>query len=174
MNIKKIRYYQLFSIFFDFILGTILHFTYKWSGNNSLVAIFSSINESVWEHLKLLFFPMLITTIMGSFYFRNKVPNFFCSKVFGIFIAISFTIVFFYTYAGILGINLAIVDISSFFIAVILGEFISYLLIINKTKCNIILSSLFIILMVLFFTVFTFNPPSIGLFYDLGQKNKPN
>ncbi|MCI8518676.1 MAG: hypothetical protein HFJ51_00655, partial [Clostridia bacterium] len=68
MENKKIRSYQIFSVLFAFILGTLLHFTYKLSNNNMLVAAFSAINESVWEHLKLLFFPMLLTTIIGYFY----------------------------------------------------------------------------------------------------------
>ena len=38
------------------LLGTLLHFTYRWSGRNPLIA---PVNESVWEHMKLLFFPML-------------------------------------------------------------------------------------------------------------------
>ena len=56
MNKKKIRDYQIFSVIFVFILGTLLHFTYKLSGENGVVAIFSTVNESTWEHLKLLYF----------------------------------------------------------------------------------------------------------------------
>ncbi len=132
MNIKKIRNYQIFSIVFTFILGAFLHFTYKLSGENKIVAIFSSVNESTWEHLKLLYFPMLLTLIIGCFYFGKKVSNFICSKTIGILVSIAFTVIFFYTYAGVLGKNIAFIDISSFFIATILGELTSYLLIINK------------------------------------------
>ena len=75
MNRIKIRNYQIFSIIFISILGTLLHFTYRLSGENRLVAIFSSINESVWEHLKLLYFPMLITIIIGYFYIGKDFQN---------------------------------------------------------------------------------------------------
>lgn len=119
MNKKKIRKYQILSIFFTFILGTILHFTYKWSGENKIVGLFSAVNESTWEHLKLLYFPMLITTIIGLLYFRKDVPNLLCSKTIGIIVALSFTVVFFYTYTGVLGKNIASIDIASFFIATI-------------------------------------------------------
>ena len=115
---EKFKNYQIISIIFTFILGTLLHFTYQLSGENSVVAIFSAINESVWEHLKLLYFPMLLTTIIGYFYIGRSIPGFFCSKTIGIVSAMVFTIIFFYTYTGILGKNIAIVDISSFFIAV--------------------------------------------------------
>ena len=166
MNIKKIKRYQIFSIIFTFILGTILHFTYKLSGENKIVAIFSSVNESTWEHLKLLFFPMIITICIGYFYLRKETSNFICSKAIGIIIAIAFTIIFFYTYTGVLGSNISFIDIGSFYIANILGEGLSYILIINKYKCK---NGVYIVILVaifISFIIFTKYPPQIGLFKD--------
>ena len=40
------------------ILGSLNHFLYDWTGGSSLAALFCPINESPWEHLKLLFFPV--------------------------------------------------------------------------------------------------------------------
>ena len=71
---NKIRNYEIFSIIFTFVLGTLLHFTYQLSGENKIVEMFSAINESVWEHLKLVYFPMLITTIIGLIYFGKNSP----------------------------------------------------------------------------------------------------
>ena len=166
MNNNKIRNFQIFSIIFTFILGTLLHFTYKLSNENQIVAIFSSLNESTWEHLKLIFFPMLITIIIGYFYFRKTVSNFICSETIGLLVSLAFTVIFFYTYTGILGKNIAIIDISSFFIAVLLGEFISYLLIINNFNCNNKVGTFILTLFFILFVVFTYNPPKIGLFKD--------
>ena len=166
MTIKKIRNFQIFSTIFTIVLGTLLHFTYDLSGSNKIVAMFSSINESTWEHLKLLFFPMLITTIVGMIFFRKNTPIFLCSKTLGIITAIIFETIFFYTYTGILGNNIAVIDISSFIISAILGEFISYILIINKLKCNEILSGLILIMMLILFIIFTFKTPKIGIFKD--------
>ena len=136
MNRDKIRKFQIFSVIFTFVFGSLLHFTYSFSGNNHIVAVFSSINESVWEHLKLLYFPMLATTIFGYFYFGKLFPNFLCSKALGIVVAMAFTVVFFYTYTGVLGKDVPAVDISSFFVATLLGEFVAYALIVNRFKCN--------------------------------------
>ena len=166
MKIKKIRKYQIFSIVFTLILGTLLHFTYGWSGENKFVAIFSSVNESTWEHLKLLYFPMLLNLIIGYFYFGKNVSNYVCSKTIGILVSIAFTIIFFYTYAGVLGRNIAFIDISSFFVAAILGEITSYLLIINKFKCNNVIAIVVLIILLICFKQFTFNAPHIGLFKD--------
>ena len=163
---KKIRNFQIFSIIFTFILGTILHFTYNVFNQNPFIAIFSSTNESVWEHLKLIYFPMLITTLLGVTYFKDKIPNFLCSKTIGIITSIVFTIVFFYTYTGILGKNIALIDISSFFIAVILGELTSYIFIVNNIKCNKKIATIILIIIAISFIIFTFFPPKIGLFQD--------
>ena len=166
MNIKKIRNYQILSVIFTFALRTFLHFTYDLSGQNKLVALFSAVNESTWEHLKLLFFPMLITTLIGWFYFRKEVPNFLCSKTIGILVAMAFTVIFFYTYTGILGKNIAFIDISSFFIATVLGEFVAYLLIINKFNCNNFIAIITLAIIFVCFIIFTFNTPKIGIFKD--------
>ena len=164
MNVQKLRKYQIFSVIFTFILGSLLHFTYKLSGENTIIAIFSSINESVWEHLKLLYFPMLLTTIIGYFYIGKYIRNFLCSKTLGIIISMAFTVIFFYTYSGILGKNIPAIDISSFFIATIFGEFVAYILMVNKFKCNKIFAITALIIIFICFVIFTFNPPNIGIF----------
>jgi hypothetical protein len=46
------------------LLGTLLHFAYDFSGQNFVVGLFSAINESTWEHLKLLFMPFLLTLVV--------------------------------------------------------------------------------------------------------------
>jgi len=165
-NRKKLLKFQIYSATFAIILGTILHFTYKWSNNNTFVALFSAVNESTWEHLKLAFFPMLIFCIIGHFIFKNIFPSFLCSKTIGIFIALSFTVVFFYTYTGIIGTNYAIINILSFVIAILLGEFLTYILTLNNMSCNKIIYLTILIILTVLFILFTFNPPKINLFKD--------
>ncbi len=164
-NINIVKF-QLFSILFSLILGILLHFTFEWSDQNLIIGAFSAVNESVWEHLKLAFFPMFITTIIGYFIFKNLYPNFFCSKTIGILVAISFIVVFFFTYTGILGTNCAILDISSFIIAVIFGEYITLKRILNNKSCNKRIYGLIIGILFISFIVFTFYPLKINLFKD--------
>lgn len=165
-NNEKLLKFQIFSIIFAIILGTLLHFLFEWSGNNYIIGSFSAVNESTWEHLKLAFFPMFITLIIGYYIFSKTYPNFFCSKAIGIIIAISFIVVFFYTYTGIIGTNYAFLDISSFFIAVILGELISFKRIVNNKKCNKTILGLIIGILFICFILFTYIPPKINLFKD--------
>ena len=58
MNKIKIRNYKIFNTIFVFALGTLLHFVYDWSWQNQIIGAFSAVNESTWEHLKLIFFPI--------------------------------------------------------------------------------------------------------------------
>ena len=169
MEKKKILKFQIFSVIFTWILGTILHFLYEWSGDNKIIASFSAVNESTWEHLKLVFFPMLITTIIGFLVIGKDNKKFWCAKTIGIILAMSFIIVFFYTYTGIIGTNFAILDIGSFFVAVILGEYAAYKIMTNeeyKLKCNKKIAVIGLICILLCFIIFTYLPPHIGLFKD--------
>ncbi len=169
MEKKKIIRFQIFSVIFTWILGTILHFLYEWSEDNKIIASFSAVNESTWEHLKLVFFPMLITTIVGFLVIGKDNKKFWCAKTIGIILAMSFIIVFFYTYTGIIGTNFAILDIGSFFVAVILGEYVAYKIMTNdeyKLKCNKRIAVIGLICILLCFIIFTYLPPHIGLFKD--------
>lgn len=169
MEKKKIIRFQIFSVIFTWILGTILHFLYEWSGDNKIIASFSAVNESTWEHLKLVFFPMLITTIVGFLAIGKDNKKFWCAKTIGIILAMSFIIVFFYTYTGIIGTNFAILDIGSFFVAVILGEYVAHKIMTNdeyKQKCNKRIAVIGLICILLCFIIFTYLQPHIGLFKD--------
>ena len=67
----KIKKTQIIVAILIIIIGTLLHFTYEWSGENNFVASFSAVNESTWEHLKLVFFPMLILGIIEYFFIKK-------------------------------------------------------------------------------------------------------
>lgn len=166
MNNTKIRNYQIASAIFVCILGTLLHFTYKFLGENSFVASFSAVNESVWEHLKLLFFPLLLTTIIGYFCIGKIAPNFLCSKVVEILTSMLFIIIFFYTYTGIIGKSIIFIDIASFFVAVILGEYLVYKLIISDFKGNNMIAIIILAFILICFVVFTYFTPNIEIFRD--------
>lgn len=158
--------FEIISSIFIIITGTILHFTYSWSNNNHLIGTFSAINESTWEHLKLIFFPMLITTIIGHILYKDNFPNYICIKTKGILLALSFIIVFFYTYTGIIGSNITFLNISSFFIAILLGEYYTYKKLKSNTFCNNKIALIILIILFICFIIFTFSPPHIGLFKD--------
>ncbi len=135
-------------------------------GNNAFVGAFSAVNESTWEHLKLAFFPMLFITILGLLKNNVNTPKYLCARTLGIITAVLFITVFFYTYTGILGTNIAVIDIASFVIAILLGEFVVYKVIEGNMHCNKQLAIIVLIILFLAFILFTYFPPKIQYFID--------
>lgn len=163
----KLKKWQIIVTVVCLILGTILHFTYEISLNNTFVGIFSATNESVWEHLKLIFYPMLLMAIIGYFIIGNKYKNYCFAQIKGIIISMIFVVIFFYTYTGIIGRNIGIVDIATFIFSIIGGEYVIYKTIRDKRNFNAeAVSVILAILILIMFIVFTIYPPKIPLFED--------
>ena len=161
---------QLAVILFSLILGTLLHFTYEWSGENLFVGSFSAVNESVWEHLKLVFYPMLIATIVEYFFVKDMANNYVEAKTIGIFTAISFIVVAFFTYSGIIGTSIIVIDILLFIISIILGEYVAYRLMKREDESTVtteVLSILILAFLLMCFVIFTYLPPEVNLFRDV-------
>ena len=95
-NKSKVFKYEFISTIIIIILGVLLHFAYEWSGDNKFIGLITPVNESIWEHLKLLFFPTLVTIIIGTFIFKNDYNNYLCNKTWGLIIGMFFIVVFFY------------------------------------------------------------------------------
>ena len=74
---KDIFQQDKLSILTVIILGSLSHFLYEFSGKRIIFALFCPVNEYVWEHLKLLFFPFLLITILNWFQNRPQVQSIF-------------------------------------------------------------------------------------------------
>jgi hypothetical protein len=169
MDIKRLSLKSIETIgtFFVFILGSFLHFTYELSGNNQFVALFSAVNESVWEHTKLLLLPILIFGIV-EYYYRKDLHGVLTAKLFDLLTAIAFIIVLFYTYTGAFGIESLVIDIALFFGAAALGKYVSFIILTSRKPLNFsaLAAGLAILFLIAFYIAATFNPPRIPLFED--------
>lgn len=56
------------------VLGILSHFVYDWTGQNFCVGLFFPINESTWEHMKLVYFPMLLVTLTAGRFLEKRYP----------------------------------------------------------------------------------------------------
>ena len=163
---RSIGLWQLMGFSVTSLGGTLLHFLYEWSGDAILVAPFSGVNESTWEHMKLLFWPMFFFAIVQSFFFCDR-RGFWCVKLRGIILGLSLIPIIFYTYNGAIGKSPDLVNIAIFFIAA--GAAYLY-----ETKrllgvpqpCPTRLSIALLVILTLLFLYFTKNPLKIGLFRD--------
>ncbi len=153
---------------FIIILGSVLHFTFEFSGHQPVVGAFSAVNESVWEHLKLGFWPALLYAAIEYRYVRKSTNNFLFAKAVGIYVIPIAITVLFYSYTAILGEDLFILDILTFILAVIIGQLASYrLLVYRKLQGNLNKVSLAALaLLGLAFVLFTFYPPQLPIFRD--------
>lgn len=171
MNIrirKTILIWEITGVFFLISVGSLLHFTYEWSNHNPIIGLFSPINESVWEHLKLGFTSLMIFSLIEYFFMKNISNNFFTAKALGIFILQITIIVTFYTYTTFTGTEILIIDILSYIIGAILCQIISYKLLVKNKFNNKIkyLSLSFIFTHAILLFLFTFYPPKLPIFKD--------
>jgi len=165
---RRILLFELAGIVFIIILGSILHFTFEWSGSQAVVGVFSAVNESVWEHLKLGFWPAIVFALIEFKYLKKTTSNLLFAKTISIYLIPIIIMVIFYSYTTVLGESILVIDILSFIIAVIVGQLVSYRLLTGKTlPYNLDMVSLVaLILLGLAFVLFTFYPPQLALFQD--------
>ncbi|WP_312105386.1 DUF6512 family protein [Lachnoclostridium sp.] len=155
-----------------FIAGFFMHYIYEWSGNSLIVGIFAPVNESIWEHLKLTLWPMLIWWIVGYILLGKKnnisASQWFTSCTIAELICPLVVLCFYYTYTGALGIESLILDIFSLFlgIAVAQGLALHVYKYARFSPYCLYISVGILILLVVTFTVFTFAPPHIPVFKD--------
>ena len=165
---KKLFKYEVAGFILVGIFGTLNHFLFELFDSNVIIALFCPVNESVWEHLKLLFFPYFLWTGIEYFFLKEQ-RNYFSSKIKGVVFGMIFIVTFFYTYSGVSGNVNTFIDILSFFIGVAISFIISYEFMRNgksgsRLQENVSLF-IFIFISAVFF-IFTFAPPLIPLSED--------
>jgi hypothetical protein len=165
---KSVLRWELGGIVFIVVVGSLLHFAFEWSGRAIPIAPIAAVNESVWEHLKLGFWPALVYAALEYSRFGKSANNFFFAKTLGIYLIPITIVVFYYAYTAMLGHGPLIVDIAIFIVAVIVGQLVSYKLLTANSlskRLNRFAPIALAILGVLF-VLFTFYPPQIPLFKD--------
>ena len=72
----RLLIFEIAGFIFVSVVGTLLHFAYEYFDYSTVAAVISPINESTWEHLKLLFFPFLFYTLFEYLVIGKKYNNF--------------------------------------------------------------------------------------------------
>ncbi|MBQ9805562.1 MAG: hypothetical protein IJW49_03535 [Clostridia bacterium] len=167
MKERSIGLWQLLGFAVTSLGGTILHFLYDWLGEAAWISPLSGVNESTWEHMKLLFWPMLIFAVVQSFFFPDR-DDFWSVKLRGILLGITLIPVLFYTYNGVIGKSPDWINIVIFFISAAVSYLFETRLFHDEKlrhqspKPAIAMLSV----LALLFVVFTFFTPEIGIFQD--------
>lgn len=162
---KKLRCYMIFGIIFTIAVGSLMHYAYEWSGNSFIIGLIAPVNESTWEHMKLVFFPMLVYSIFSICKLKEDYPCIISGLSIGLLLATFLIPVLYYTYTGILGFHVLWVDITIFIFCVVIGFIAAYRTTINCFFRNFQSFFLFlVILTTICFFLFTIKPPQLGLF----------
>lgn len=148
------------------IIGTLLHFTYEWSDSNPFIGLFSAVNESIWEHLKLLFFPAALFALAIFPFFRKKYTAILTCCAAAIIIAMLLQTTVYYTYSGIVGKDIPAVNIILFYVCSAVNAILScYFVKRNPNTGSLWGLAIFCGISICFF-YFTKNPPEFGIFAD--------
>lgn len=167
MKQRSIGLWQLMGFAVTSFGGTLLHFLYDWTGGAIWIALFSGVNESTWEHMKLLFFPMLAFAIVQRLFFRDFAA-FWSVKLKGTLLGLSLVPIIFYTYNGVIGKSPDWFNISIFFVAAAIAyayEAKQFKVEHTRRKRSW-WSFIALCVMAVLFVVFTFATPKIGIFLD--------
>lgn len=162
---------QIIGIIIILILGTLLHYIYRWSGNNPCAALFGAVNNSIWEHIKLIIWPTVLMIIIRYFILKTTtVPNFWVSAAAQLFLPILFVPIIYYFTLAVLGYSHLILDIGNFLFSILIAGMISYkLMCIPEVEKNGDLAGIILCLIIVFaFSAFTYHPPRNFLFKDPG------
>ena len=164
---RSIGLWQLMGFAVTSLGGTILHFLYEWLGDAVWIAPLSGVNESTWEHMKLIFWPMFLYAILQSFFFKEE-KSYWCIKLKGILFGIILIPVLFYAYNGAIGKSPDWVNIAIFFVSAAAAYIYETRLFKREnTSCKRPKLALGILCMIaLLFVIFTFATPEIGIFKD--------
>jgi len=153
------------------ILGTIWHFLYDLSKSNSAIGLISPVNESPWEHIKILIYPIVIVTLIQ--YSALRQGNMTKGLLVSIVLSIVLTIMLFYTYTGSLtGKSVLAVDIINFVVVVVISLLVGNLVSEKSksdgsySKLTNVIALLLIVGIVIMVAAFTHNPPNLPVFKE--------
>ena len=165
MNLK---YTKMIAVIGIFILTFIFHFVYNWLPND-ISAIFFPVNDSIWEHQKLIFTSIIIYGIIDyvilqkfKIKFNNFFTSLFISSLSSIPIFLTMYLPFYYKTGPKMFLNIGVM-----FIAIIISQIISYYIL--KTKPCDRVNFIFFILIIISYVIFaylTYNPIKSELFFD--------
>ena len=57
------RRWEIVGLLWTLAAGNLLHFVYDWTGQSVAAGLFSAVNESTWEHMKLLAVPWILFSL---------------------------------------------------------------------------------------------------------------
>lgn len=152
-------------------LGILLHFAYDFTNQNRIVGLVAPVNESVWEHLKLILIPFTIFSIAFYFYTKQKFSNMLLATFFGNIAGMFVTVSLYYLGTMLFGSENMVFNIITFVLGVITSYTVLYLSIYNtefleETKDSSLVGACALSLLIAMFIIGTVYPVRMELTRD--------
>jgi hypothetical protein len=165
---KQIRKWELIGIAVIAGVGALMHFAFEWSGELRPVGVFAAVNESVWEHLKLTYWPTLLYAALSYRKLKGMSDNFTVAKAAGIYVMPAAILALFYAYTAITGSENLVADIVIFVVAIALGQLVSYRILAmpQLSRRLYILAIIGLVALGVLYALFTFYPPQAPIFME--------
>jgi hypothetical protein len=130
--------------------------------------VIAPVNESVWEHLKLGFWPGLAFALVEYAALGKRVDNFWIAKSAALFSIPALVVVLFYAYTASTGENYLAADILIFVVSVAVGQWVSYRILLARRARSAVggLAVVALVLMGVAFSLLSYTPPRLPLFRD--------
>ncbi len=143
------------------LLGSVLHFLFDWTKHNKFVAFFSAVNESYWEHIKIAIWPVFLLQIVLFSLGGYQNPSFVPAATIALYSIPVSMVGLVFLYKSVTKRNILWLDISIFFVCIAVAQSIFVLVLgqLAPTSGTVVMSSLFLLGLVVAFLLFTFRPP---------------
>lgn len=164
MSLKKIK---IINVVFLFLLSFLWHFVYDWFPNN-IFALFFPVNESIWEHMKIIYYCLFMGSILEFVLCKKnniKINNFYIETMVKSILGVIFYLIIFVPFYLWLGESM-LISISLMFITYIFMEYIGYKILTGEEMNINILPVIIIVLGCIMFVILTFYPLHNFLFFD--------
>lgn len=113
------------SVVIIFIIGSLSHFLYDWTHHNRIAGLFSAVNESTWEHIKIALTAAFLWGFVDGFIYGPD-PNYFPAKFISLLVITLIIPTIFYSYRLFSKKSILLVDIALFYIAILFGQLSFY------------------------------------------------
>ncbi len=143
------------------LLGSALHFLFDWTKHNRFVALFSAVNESYWEHIKIAIWPVFFLQILLFSLGGYQIPSFVPAATVALYSIPVSMVGLVFLYKSATKRNILWLDISIFFVCVATSQSVFVLILeqLSPTAGTVVISSLFLLGLIVAFLLFTFRPP---------------
>lgn len=171
---RKILIWEFSGFFFILLTGTFLHFIFELSSFWRPAALFGAVNESTWEHLKMVFWPGLFFFLLEYQFLKDQLPNYWTAKGLSLILMPLIIAVGWYGMVGLTDKNIFSLNIALFVFSILVGQMVvSYWILTSKNlpTYNPRYALFGILLITIAFASFTFFPPKIFLFEHMDLEN---